>query len=907
MNYFEILGINQDETNAEAIDAAYTQARIRWQTVLAQGVGEQQKQARVLMNGKLEEIYATLRDPASRQRYLRELKLAEENGIPVGNGRTKVSFSLSNGYGDHDFLVVENPVRHALEADGLVIDSTQEYVCRAWENPEWALQHVQDRTLERWLYYAAAQEDVVKALDYMRWRRPACLAENVRGVTLDLLQTKYPAPILPKSSEDLLERISDFNQPQWQVLPKMLHFGVVAKAEEAQAQLQIRWWQVEPQRLTATVDDEAIELDTSRLASDYVLGVAVDLDLLERGETVKATITLSCEPYSGLSVPVLVARANRVMGNQKLRQALSSLAGEVALEVGDHALAAHHLRITGNPSAAAQAEIVLIRQAYDWHDWEQVIEMGRRFHTRYGRVSPDVQRWLIEALRMVSGTLYQLGEQRRSLEHFAALAHETSQLEDPSLLEDSWTVQPEAQFRIDVDNPKSEWVAIAEEYGLNWTHPTGRADGSNYAGEVPLDLSARRVIWRTENRVAVQAPLIASQGMLVARTRDRRWIVGLDAASGAVTWLFDEGMNGSQPAVPVAGDGQVFVADPTGGLYGLDVLTGRVNWRAHLGEGGDISLAYDGGLLFAGTGQRFILLDGDDGSELASLDEMRSLGMKANPVNLLITKRCCLFQKVGGAAPSMVFVDTESGRLLEFELPFVGHSLLKSIGRNLLGLSATAAVTWAAWGEFVALPCLITKEIECKQKIRDADGREHDDSEKQSWQELHLFIYGARFDERVAHVFEVVSGTAYQEGRGCKVRIIDVRAANACAITPTQIEEEEGTRWYGLPDPELRDHLLIAAGFGREIFYWALDSTKVQRVGYRIADGDVQSIAFLGRYDMVTTRNAMMTSFMGQVEDGNATAFVFPDDMDAIVGSPALYGDLIFVTTKAGEVAAIGR
>ena len=100
----------------------------------------------------------------------------------------------------------------------------------------------------------------------------------------------------------------------------------------------------------------------------------------------------------------------------------------------------------------------------------------------------------------------------------------------------------------------------------------------------------------------------------------------------------------------MAGDGQVFVADPTGGLYALDVLTGTVNWRADLGEGGDISLAYDSGLLFAGTGQRFILLGGEERlRDSAACDDMRSLGMKANPVNLLMSDRCCLFQKVGGA------------------------------------------------------------------------------------------------------------------------------------------------------------------------------------------------------------------------------------------------------------------
>ena len=97
---------------------------------------------------------------------------------------------------------------------------------------------------------------------------------------------------------------------------------------------------------------------------------------------------------------------------------------------------------------------------------------------------------------------------------------------------------------------------------------------------------------------------------------------------------------------------------PAGRLYGLDVLSGRVNWRADLGEGGDISLAYDSGLLFAGTGQRFILdRFRKRCAGYAGVNNMRSLSMKADPINLLVSDLCCLFQKVGGASASMVFAD----------------------------------------------------------------------------------------------------------------------------------------------------------------------------------------------------------------------------------------------------------
>ena len=168
--------------------------------------------------------------------------------------------------------------------------------------------------------------------------------------------------------------------------------------------------------------------------------------------------------------------------------------------------ASRFLHLAGKVKPAVQAEIALIQQAYEWHNWQKVIDLGRRFHERHGRVCVEVQIWMIESLRMISGTLYQLGEHRRALEHFAALAHETSQVNDASLLANSWTAKPDAQFRINLEDPKSAWVSIAEHYELNWTHPTGRADGSNYAGEVPLDLSARRVTWRTGKTVSVQPP-----------------------------------------------------------------------------------------------------------------------------------------------------------------------------------------------------------------------------------------------------------------------------------------------------------------------------------------------------------------------------------------------------------------
>ncbi|MCB0183602.1 MAG: hypothetical protein KDE31_05030, partial [Caldilineaceae bacterium] len=170
MNYFEILGIDESVTDEQLIADAYQKARIKWQTLLNQGVGQQQQTARELMNGRLEIAYETLSSPSRRQQYLRALKLAQETGVPVGDGRVKVSFSLSDGFADHEFLVVDNPVRNPLVTqEGLSIQSFQEYVCRAWENPDMALRHVADRTLERWINYAAGERQIADAIRYFRW------------------------------------------------------------------------------------------------------------------------------------------------------------------------------------------------------------------------------------------------------------------------------------------------------------------------------------------------------------------------------------------------------------------------------------------------------------------------------------------------------------------------------------------------------------------------------------------------------------------------------------------------------------------------------------------------------------------------------------------------------------------
>jgi len=907
MNYFEMLGVSETETSEQVLGEAYQRARVKWQTLLTQGIGEQQRQARQVMNGELENAYETLSDPTLRQQYLRQLKLAQETGIPLTHGRVRVSFTLANGHADHDFLVVDNPVRHALEtADGLTIGSIQEYVCRAWEDPEMAGEHLADRTLERWLYYAAAEAETAEAIQYLRWEQDGSATDSPLYMVLDLLQSKYPAPILPCSPPSWGGRLPALLAPQWRVAPAVANFGVLTAGAPTSLALDIRSWQQPLGEVAARAAHPAVKVDVSQLAAGR-LGVAIQAEALARGELLETAVEVLSAQQSCRRIPVLAARPNLMLGNRELADRVNQMAGEAAMAAGDLRAALRYFRVAQAQAKAAEAARALVRRAYERHDWLGVVQMGRYYKDHHGR-DDEVQLWLVEALRVLAGSIYQLGEHRRSLEHLASLAMETAQLADRKGLANSWTAQASAQLRLNLADAKADWVDLAEHYDLNWTHAAGRADGSRYVGPVPLDLSARRVVWKTTAQPPLKAPILAYEGMLLARRRDGCGVVALDAASGRQAWGREWGRIGQESAMPVAGEGCFFVTDPMGELRALDALTGKARWKIPLEDNRHVSLAYGEGVLYVGTGRRLSLFEARTGERLAATDEMKAFfgWVDADPVNVLITDGCCLFQKAGGFAPTLVFADIESGSMLEFQSPFTRSWVSTLVGSLFAGPDWVAAA-WAAYAGEVYVPYLITKEIECRSQYRDSNGQVRDQVERKSWGELHFFVYHVRQDTLVAHVWETVWGTAYKEKGPCQVSIKEVRAADVCAVAPAHVEIKNDTNYVDLPRPGKPPHRLIAAGFGRDVYYWISTDRIVKRVGYRGLDSDVQSLAYLGLYDLATTARSLSTSFLGSTKDGDATLYGLEEEIGGAAGAPAIYGDVIYLLTRAGSVAALGR
>ena len=887
MNYYEILGLDENISNEDEINEAYNQAQIKWQTILNQGIGEQAQLARRIMDGELQEAYEELVDPTKRQQYKRKLELAREKGDGIsGVGDVQVRFTLGGGFGDYTFMVVENPIRHALNfGDNYLVNSIQEYICRSWENPELGLETYLDRSLERWIYYSAGDQDIANALRYFKWNGYQSSVSSLMYQALDLLQTRYPVPILPRSQDDLICQIPEFENPRLEVFPKIVNFGLIPR-NSVSILIFLRWWKTHPGELIVSTDNPIFQLNLSKLNSDLKFSVEINGSDLKRGEVVKGAVTIKSEAYGEIKIPVFGAR-HKMMGNKAFGQEINLMAAQAAMTAQDFEAASRAFRLAKAFEDGKRADLEVIRSTYKRHEWIGVIEKVRQFHSRYGRQQETIT-YLVEAARIVGGTHYQLGQYERSVEYLATLAYETAYLANKKLPEDNWTVRDESQIRLHHDNPKSDWVNIAETLGLRWTHGEGSADQSKYAGPMPLDLKARNIVWVT-NSDKFKPPVVAYEGLLVVRSKDNRSIVGLDAASGQVIWQHTQGLTRKETAAPVAGNGSVYITDPSGVLYCLDILTGNIKWHTQLKDSRDLSLSLEGNLLCVGTGTQVLVINAQDGTELVGTEEMKGfLWRGANPVNLLVTDGCCLFQKSVFRKQSLVFIDFDTGNSIEYDIPY----------------SITPPVTWAAYEDETYLPLLVTKEMRCK--YHDSEGKVREKSEI-IWDELLFVVYGARNDQILASIETPVGRHPTQLPGGCDIYIKNVRTAGSCAVAPIYTEKSGDMTIIYPPQEGKYLHRLIAASFGRDIYYWVSTESDVYIANHRRADSAVQSILFANVHDLVVSADSLSTSLAGNTDDENASSFELPDSVRPIVGTPALYGDMIYVVSRNGEVIAIGR
>lgn len=890
MTYFEIFGIEEDVTDEDQLLEAYSAAQRKWQTLLNQGIGSKARLARQVMDGELQAAYETLTDPTRRLQYKRKLDL--ERGQAQGAGQidadaVEVNFSLGGRFGDYSFKLSANPVRHPLIlSEALQIHSVQEYICRTLENRNLGLETFEDRTLERWLYYSADASEVADAIKYYKWKDYQLPQERLFNRTLDLLQAEYPVPVLPHSPSSIRSDSAPQQSPQWDVVPSVINLGLIPQTGVS-TPVFIRYWKTHPGNVEVSSNNPLIWVDVARLASNHEFTVRVDGDQLNRGDEIQGIVTVTSEVYGDVQLPVLGARS-RIIGNAGLARQINLQAAQYALSQRDYVEAARTLKLAGLSYESQTAEVEIIRNTYHNHDWNSLIERVRSYHNNYGR-SQETSTYLVEALRVVAGTHYQLAQYELALPYLASLASETPYLIGQKLPDDNWSVQPEAQIKLNPTNPKQDWVNVAEQLDLRWTHREGSADRSGYAGPMPLDLRGRHMVWQTDS-ASFAPPIIAYEGVLVARTQDNRAVFGLDAATGQPIWQHTQGLTGKAISAPVAGKGSVFVTDPAGSLYCLDILSGTENWRMQLNDSRDLTLTLENDTLYVATGTQVLFINAIDGTEVKSTREMKGqFGGGANPVNMLVTHGRYAYQKAVFRKQTLAFGNLQNGRSIEYDTPY----------------ALTPPVTWTAHDNEVYIPMLVTKQLRCK--FVDSSGNVREQTQA-TWDSLHLQVYKLEGTSSVTSLETPIGRYPREYSIMCNISTKNPRTASACGVAPVHVQAADDSIVISPPKKDQQiQHRLIAASFDQDIYYWLSTENSVSMIGQRRADAKVQSIIFANVHDMVVSTESLSTSLAGNTDGSRVSTYSLPDDVRPIVGTPALYGDVIYVVSKTGRIAAISR
>jgi eukaryotic-like serine/threonine-protein kinase len=165
--------------------------------------------------------------------------------------------------------------------------------------------------------------------------------------------------------------------------------------------------------------------------------------------------------------------------------------------------------------------------------------------------------------------------------------------------------------------------AVRSSPAVTTTHVfVGSGDGKLYA----LDRSTGEVTWSFNAGGSVDASPAVAQGLVVAATLAGR-IFAVDEGSGRLRWSLQTGPAlpaNTSPAggwdlwasSPVIVGSAIIIGGPDGGVYSLDLATGRQRWRAQINGRVRATPAVHNGFVVVGSwGGRIYALDLRTGSE----------------------------------------------------------------------------------------------------------------------------------------------------------------------------------------------------------------------------------------------------------------------------------------------------
>lgn len=406
----------------------------------------------------------------------------------------------------------------------------------------------------------------------------------------------------------------------------------------------------------------------------------------------------------------------------------------------------------------------------------------------------------------------------------------------------------------------------------------GSADGRLYA----LDLRSGRPIWAADLGGAVSSTPAVSGGLVFATSRTESGrLTALDAASGRVRWRFDFAPEVPFPwgwdywlSSPVVAGPRVFVGAGDGGLYALELRSGRRIWRFATGGRVRSSPAYADGVVYVGSMDgKLYAVDAESGArrfvfetEGAALDSAKE-GYDRTSIT-----------SSPSVSPDAIFFGSRDGHLYAIERNGGGRRW--RFGHRVEGVPGEPEVAWVVGSPAVAGGLVLVGSSDGKffDAVSAADGRE-------AWR--------FRTTERIFSSGAVAGGMVFFGCDDGHLFALDAasgaerwRFATGAMIVSSPVLAADGAILVGSDDGRLRALETGPVPHGaraRRAVFWSDPGS------WKWFEGDLAARDFFAREGYEVLDGPGLLRFLGETERASAATVVMASDRlpaEAIAGEP---------------------
>jgi len=229
-----------------------------------------------------------------------------------------------------------------------------------------------------------------------------------------------------------------------------------------------------------------------------------------------------------------------------------------------------------------------------------------------------------------------------------------------------------------------------------------------------------------------------------------------------------------------------------------------------------------------------------------------------------------------------------------------------------------SSAKWTAWEGYIYAPFVRHYKAEWTVTVTDSEtGQKSRENKSATWHEVEVWMYHSRAGKAISKsspalsanpLIQMVRGSVPNNLSSENFQFVRAQAANACAVAPVYVEQENGNYKISPWTDGKPMYRLVVGSFGSELHYWLSDDTNVIWLNSRniSANDTVQKILISNVHDIAITSNVISTSLVGNIDTDTGTISL-RDEIGQLGDAAAVYGDVIYVVSSDNRIHAIAR